>query len=80
VPAAHDIAFAIHHSLEASRGDIRGIILLTLADPLVSSMSARSKKSVSVAPGIKHVTVTPLSAISARSAKENESRKALLAL
>jgi hypothetical protein len=33
-------------------------------------MPARSKKSVSVAPGIKQVTVTPLSFSSLRSAKE----------
>jgi hypothetical protein len=47
---------------------------------LVSSMSARSKKSVSVAPGIRQVTVTPDPLSSARSAKENESRKALVPL
>jgi hypothetical protein len=37
-------------------------------------MSARSKKSVSVAPGSRHVTVTPVSFSSARSAKEYESK------
>jgi hypothetical protein len=47
---------------------------------LVSSMSARAKNSVSVAPDIRQVTVTPLSLISARSAKEKESRNALVAL
>jgi hypothetical protein len=46
----------------------------------VSSIPARSKNSVSVAPGIRHVTVTPLSSSSARSANEKESMKALLAL
>src|SRR3954449_978296 len=46
----------------------------------VSSKSARSKKSVSVAPGMRHVTVTPLSFNSCRSANEKESRNALLAL
>src|SRR5688572_29762716 len=47
---------------------------------LVSMRSARSKKSVSVAPGIRQVTVTPVSLSSLRSAKEKRSRKALLAL
>ena len=47
---------------------------------LVSSMSARSKKSVSVAPGIRQVTVTPLSLSSWRSAKEKLSRNALMPL
>ena len=46
----------------------------------VSSKSARSKKSVSVAPGMRHVTVTPLSFNSCRGANEKESRNALLAL
>ena len=49
-----------------------GLLNLLLDDfpvaTLVSIMSARSKKSVSVAPGMRHVTVTPLSFNSARSA------------
>ena len=39
---------------------------------LVSSMSARAKNSVSVAPGMRQVTVTPVSLSSARSANEKE--------
>src|SRR5438477_3605622 len=47
---------------------------------LVSSMLARSKKSVSVAPGIRQVTVTPEPLSSWRSANENESRNAFVPL
>ena len=43
-------------------------------------MSARAKKSVSVAPGIRQVTVTPVSLSSLRSAYENESMNALVPL
>ena len=43
-------------------------------------MSARSKKSVSVAPGMRQVTVTPVSFSSARNANENESMNALVPL
>jgi hypothetical protein len=43
-------------------------------------MSARSKNSVSVGPGIRQVTVTADSFSSLRSAKENESMKALVPL
>ena len=42
----------------------------------VSSSSARWKNSVSVAPGLRHVTVTPLSLISWFSAAEKLSMKA----
>lgn len=47
---------------------------------LVSSMPARRKNSVAVAPGIRQVTVTPLSFSSSRSAAAKLSRKALLPL
>ena len=47
---------------------------------LVSSMSARRKNSVSVAPGIRQVTVTPVSFSSLRRANENESRNAFVPL
>jgi len=40
----------------------------------VSSMPARSKKAVSVAPGSSSVTVTPVSRSSSRSAKASEFR------
>jgi hypothetical protein len=43
-------------------------------------MSARSKKRVSVAPGIRTVTLTPLSLSTCLSAIENESMNALEAL
>jgi hypothetical protein len=46
----------------------------------VSIMSARSKKSVSVAPGIRQVTVTSVFLSFSRSAKENELRNALVPL
>src|SRR5438067_8772952 len=46
----------------------------------VSTISARSKNSVSVAPGIRQVTVTPESFSSSRKAKENESMNALVPL
>lgn len=44
---------------------------------LVSSMPARSKKSVSVGPGWSAVTVTPVSLSSNRMAWANDCRKAL---
>ena len=47
---------------------------------VVSSMSARAKHSVSVAPGMRHVTVTPEGLSSARRAYENESMKALVCM
>src|SRR5437763_8265412 len=47
---------------------------------LVSIKSARSKNSVSVAPGIRQVTVTPVLFSSCRSANEKESRNDLEAL
>jgi hypothetical protein len=43
---------------------------------LVSHMLARTKNSVSVAPGIRQVTVTPVSLSSLRSAAANESTNA----
>ncbi len=43
----------------------------------VSATCAASKKSVSVAPAMRQVTVMPVSLSSARKAKEKESRKAL---
>ena len=46
----------------------------------VSDIPARSKNSVSVAPGMRQVTVTPESLISLRSAHETESIKALVPL
>jgi len=46
----------------------------------VSIMSARSKNSVSVAPGMRHVTETPLSFTSWRNANEKLSRNAFVAL
>jgi hypothetical protein len=42
------------------------------APTLVSSMSARAKKSVSVGPGISDVTVTPLSLSSSATACAND--------
>jgi len=47
---------------------------------LVSSIPARSKNSVSVAPGIRHDTLTPEPSSSFRKAKENELMKAFVAL
>jgi hypothetical protein len=46
----------------------------------VSIMSARSKNSVSVAPGIRQVTVISVSFSSLRSAKEKESMNAFVPL
>jgi hypothetical protein len=43
-------------------------------------MCLLGRAEVSVAAGIRHITLTPLSLISARSANENTSRNALLAL
>ena len=50
------------------------------APTLASFMSARSKNSVSVAPGMRQVTVMLVSLSSLRNAKANELRNALLAL
>jgi hypothetical protein len=77
--AGHSVAFSFHHCLESCLRDVGWIVLLFRCN-FVSSMSARAKKSVSVAPGIKHVTVTPDSFNSPRKAKENESMKAFVAL
>src|SRR5437868_2176926 len=79
VPAGHNVALAAHHRLETLLGDLGGMSFL-LCPILVSSMSARSKKSVSVAPGIRQVTVTPEPLSSWRSANENESRNAFVPL
>ena len=46
----------------------------------VSIMSARSKKSVSLASGMRYVTVTPASFSSARRTNENESTNAFVPL
>ena len=53
---------------------------LSAAPTLVSSMSARSKKLVSVGPGIKEVTVTPVSLSSLRIASAKDCTKAFDAL
>ena len=45
---------------------------LSEAPTFVSSMSARSKNTVSVGPGIREVTVTPVSLSSCRSASAND--------
>lgn len=76
---AHHITFAIHHRVETDLRHINRIVLFLLSDLRVFH-SRTLENSVSVAPGIRHVTVTPLSFSSARNANENESMKALLAL
>src|ERR1700760_3621904 len=77
--AADDAPFPFIIALNPSLATVAGSSFLS-APTLVSSMSARLKKSVSVAPGIRHVTVTPVSRSSSRSAYENESRNALVPL
>jgi len=79
LPAGHDVAVAGDHRVVADLRDVAGSSFFD-CPTLVSSMSARAKKSVSVAPGIRQVTVTPLSFNSARSANENESMNALVPL
>jgi hypothetical protein len=74
VPAADDIDVA-RIMAEADTRHVTGSFFFD-RPTCVSSMSARSKKSVSVAPRIRQVTVTPVSFISARSANENESTNA----
>jgi len=76
--AGDDVALALHHGSKAGLGDIGGSILLGAADAGFDH-AARSKNRVSVAPGIRQVTVTPLSRSSSRRAKENE-LKALVPL
>jgi hypothetical protein len=53
---------------------------LSPAPSFVSSMSARSKNSVSVGPGMSDVTVTPVSFSSFRSASANDCTKDFEAL
>ena len=53
---------------------------LSAVPTLLSTMSARRKNSVSVAPGIRQVTLTFVSCSSSRMAKENESMNALVPL
>ena len=76
---AGDAAVAAHRRVEAVSGDIGRIVLLQLTrDRFVQPGSFEN--AVSVAPGIRHVTVTPLSSSSDRKANENESMKAFVPL
>ena len=79
LPAGDDVALTLHHCLEAGLRDVCRIVLLLLPDRGVEHVGTR-KNSVSVAPGIRHVTVTLVSCNSFRSANENELRKALVPL
>lgn len=64
-------------ALSAAAAMLKAVSFL-LVPILVSIMSARSKNSVSVAPGIRQVTLTPLFFSSWRRANENDSRSALV--
>jgi hypothetical protein len=79
LPAADDISFAVHHGVKADLGDLGRIILLCLSDR-GAMRSARLKNSVSVAPGIRQLTVTPVSFNSSRNAKEKLLMKAFVPL
>ena len=58
--------------LNACSATFAGSSLEDSGEPiLVSSMSARSKNSVSVGPGMSEVTVTPVSLSSSRMASAN---------
>ena len=76
MPASHHVAFAFHHGFEAGAG---GIVLLALTYFGIEHVGTRKEFGLGGA-GIRHVTVMPVSLSSARSANENESRNALLAL
>ena len=71
IHAGHDALVAVHEPLEAVAGDIGRVVLLP-APIFVSTMSARSKNSVSVGPGMSDVTVTPVSSSSLRSASAKD--------
>jgi hypothetical protein len=65
LPAAHDISCSLYHGFKPILATSAGSSFFAWPT-LVSSMSARSKKSVSVAPGIGQVMVTPLSCLRRR--------------
>ncbi len=74
------VAFAFQHCRVARLGDVGGSAFLGSAPTLVSRISALSKNSVSVGPGIRQLTVTLVSFSSLRSAQAKLSRKALVPL
>ena len=78
-PAGYDIALALHHRLETDARNFGGVVLFRLTDFCIHHAGAL-KNSVSVAPGMRQVTVTPLSLSSFRSANANESMNALVPL
>jgi hypothetical protein len=50
---SHNVAFPFYHCFESCFRDVCRSVFFFFVPTLVSSMSARAKKSVSVAPGIK---------------------------
>ena len=69
------VAVAFHHGTEADSATSAGSAF-SACPTFVSVSLARSKNWVSVGPGMRHVTVTPVSWSSLRSAGANESMKA----
>jgi hypothetical protein len=79
LPIADDLVVAGHQGIVTRFGDIDRTVLL-IGPTLVSNISARSKKHVWVAPGIKTATLTPVSWSSWRKAIAKESINAFVAL
>ena len=67
--ACDQFRLARHHRVERLLGDLRGIIL---PRPVASAIPALRKKSVSVAPGMNDVIVTPVSATSSCNASAKD--------
>ena len=70
----HHSLLSGHERVEAVTRHVGGIVLVE-APTCVSSMSARSKNSVSTGPGISEVTLTPVSFSSFRSASAKDCTK-----
>jgi hypothetical protein len=73
-----DVAVAGYHGIKARPCDLRVVILLLGTDLGIHHAGAPEK--LGLGPGIKQVTVAPLSRGSFRNANEKESRNALLLL
>jgi hypothetical protein len=59
VPAGYDIGIALHHRLEADPRNFGGVILFGLTDFCIHR-AGTLENTVSLAPGMRQVTATPL--------------------
>src|ERR1700710_830740 len=77
--SADDITLALHHGIETVVGDVGGIILFGGPDGRIHHFGTPKELRL-LAPGMRQVTVTPVSLSSSRKANEKEFRKALVPL